>query len=187
MDSRNERKVFDLIVDTVSSANTSQYFLLTPKVGTDKLQISVHVCSTMVVAFNVLPGVQLMVMYKCRKGPELLVHLARCIAHTHMQTCCCPSGGMIVACSFCEFENNHCFCMPLPPHMHVHLLPFPILFITVAARPQVHSTSQGSLHTKWTRVITELTVGHVPVLGLVGTCLDPALVGSRLDMGWFLS
>ena len=69
MDSRNERKVFDLIVDTVSSANTSQYFLLTPKVGTDKLQISVRVCSAMVIAFSVLPGVQLMVMDKCRNYP----------------------------------------------------------------------------------------------------------------------
>lgn len=33
MDSSNERRVFNLIVDTVSSVGTSQYFLLTPKVS----------------------------------------------------------------------------------------------------------------------------------------------------------
>ena len=33
MDSANERRVFDLIVDTVCQTDTSQYFLLTPKVN----------------------------------------------------------------------------------------------------------------------------------------------------------
>ncbi len=32
MDSANERRVFNLIVDTVNKDNTSQYFMLTPKV-----------------------------------------------------------------------------------------------------------------------------------------------------------
>lgn len=32
MDSNNERRVFDLIVDAVGQEDTSQYFLLTPKV-----------------------------------------------------------------------------------------------------------------------------------------------------------
>lgn len=32
MDSSNERRVFDLLVRTISSSNSAQYFLLTPKV-----------------------------------------------------------------------------------------------------------------------------------------------------------
>ena len=132
-----------------------------------------------------------MVMYRINVGRiQNYSFIQLGVLHAHIQTCCCrPSGGMIVACSFCEFENNHCFCMPIFPHMHVHLFLFPILFTTVAARRQVHSTGQGLLHTEWTRVITELTVGHVPASswGLMGTCLDPALVGSHLDMSWFLS
>lgn len=32
MDAKNERKVFDLIVDITSKSNSAQYFLLTPKV-----------------------------------------------------------------------------------------------------------------------------------------------------------
>ena len=45
MDSSNERRVFDLIVDTVSSVGTSQYFLLTPKVST--ICVCVCVCLTL--------------------------------------------------------------------------------------------------------------------------------------------
>lgn len=33
MDPRNERKVFELVVKTACREGTSQYFLLTPKVG----------------------------------------------------------------------------------------------------------------------------------------------------------
>ena len=35
MDERNERKVFDLIIETAVRANTAQYFLLTPKLLSD--------------------------------------------------------------------------------------------------------------------------------------------------------
>lgn len=44
MDSSNERRVFDLIVDTVSSVGTSQYFLLTPKVSAVCVCVLVSVC-----------------------------------------------------------------------------------------------------------------------------------------------
>ena len=35
MDPNNERRVFEVIVNTSSDENTSQYFLITPKVNCD--------------------------------------------------------------------------------------------------------------------------------------------------------
>ncbi len=72
MDSTNERRVFNLIVETVKDTNTSQYFMLTPKVIVGLLVVPFNIFISLLQLLQDLKYSECVTVHTVHNGPEML-------------------------------------------------------------------------------------------------------------------